>query len=68
MLDASDLTLVPGKQITLGVCLVFIPVGVYIVCRCWTYRTKHRQYMNQRLGAGKLQWYLKQPLGEARTF
>ena len=65
MLEASDLTLVPGKQIILGVCLAFIPVGVHVVCRFWTYRPKHRLYRNQKTSSGAHQWRLMQPLGEA---
>ena len=65
MLEASDLTLVPSKQIILGVCLAFIPVGVHVVRHFWTYRPKHRLYRNQKTSLGAHQWRLMQPLGEA---
>ena len=68
MLETSNLTLVPGKQIILAVCLAFIPVGAYVVSLSWTRLAKRRLHMTQKMNAGEHQWCLMQPLGEARPF
>jgi hypothetical protein len=67
MLEASELTLVPGKQITLGIYLAFTPVTIYAVSRFWAHLPKHRLHVNQKPSAGEHRWSLMKPLGETRT-